>query len=144
MRPAESQSVHVIRHLPASPERVFEAWINPALLRCWLAPIAEADARAGGYYRLEVAKPEGVHVVSGEYREFVRGERLVMTWIYEGSMAPAGKLESLVTVDFRREGLSTEIKVSHDGLASSEYLETIRCGAWSEALDKLEAVLAER
>lgn len=47
-------SVRVTRRLVASPERTFEAWVNPALLRRWLAPTAEADARVGGRFRLEV------------------------------------------------------------------------------------------
>jgi len=69
MSAAESESVHVTRRLAASPERVFESWVDPALLRRWLAPNAEADARVGGRFRFEVSKPEGAHVVTGEYRE---------------------------------------------------------------------------
>lgn len=141
MSRAESTSVHMTRRLAASPERTFEAWVNPALLRRWLAPTAEADARVGGRFRLEVSKPEGMHVVSGEYREFVRAERLVMTWVYEGPMAPAGKLEALLTVEFRRDGSNTEISLSHEGLTNPVYLETLRQGAWTKALDKLEAAL---
>jgi hypothetical protein len=62
-------SVHLIRRVAASPEQVFAAWTNAALLQRWLAPKAEADARLGGRFRLEVAKPEGSHIVTGEYRE---------------------------------------------------------------------------
>jgi uncharacterized protein YndB with AHSA1/START domain len=76
----ELESIDVTRTLTETPDRVFDAWINPALLQQWLAPKAEVDAREGGYFRLEVAKPEGVHVVTGKYQEFKRNERLVMTW----------------------------------------------------------------
>lgn len=144
MSAAESESVRVTRRLPASPERVFEAWVNPVLLRRWLAPTAEADARVGGRFRLEVSKPQGTHVVSGEYREFVRAQHLVMTWVYEGPMAPDGKLSALLTVEFRKDGPDTEISLSHDGLTNPVYIETIRHGAWTKALDQLEAVLADR
>lgn len=98
---AESESIHVTRRLAGPPERVFEVWVNPALLRRWLAPIAEADGRAGGRFRLEVSKPEGAHLVTGEYLEFLPSRRLVMTWVYEGPMAPEGKMEALLRVDFR-------------------------------------------
>lgn len=144
MTAAESESFRMNRRLAASPERVFESWVNPALLRRWLAPTAEVDARVGGRFRLEVSKPEGTHVVSGEFREFVRSQRLVMTWVYEGPMAPAGKIEALLTVEFRKDGPNTEISLYHEGLTNPVYLETIRHGAWAKALDELETVLVDR
>ncbi|MGH9582805.1 MAG: SRPBCC family protein, partial [Bryobacteraceae bacterium] len=81
MSVAESESVRVTRRLAAAPGHVFHAWTDPALLQRWLAPIAECDPRAGGRFRLEVSKPEGAHLVTGEYREFMPNERLVMTWV---------------------------------------------------------------
>ncbi len=140
---AESESVRVSRRLAASPERVFESWVNPALLQRWLAPSAESDARAGGRFRLAVSKPEGDHVVTGEYREFIPSRRIVMTWVYEGPMAPDGKMEALLTVEFQGDGKYTEINLHHEGLTNPRYLETIRQGAWTKALDELEALLAK-
>ncbi len=137
-----SESVHVTRRLAASPERVFEAWVDATLLRRWLAPIAEADARVGGRFRLEVSKPEGAHVVSGEYRELIPGRRIVMTWVYEGPMAPAQKMEALLTVEFRQDAAHTEIDLRHERLTNPVYRDAIRSGAWTKALDELEAVLA--
>src|SRR5215472_15443364 len=91
MPAAEVQSVHVTRRLDASPERVFEAWVNPALLERWLAPIAEVDARVGGHFRLEIRKQGEVHVVTGEYREIIPSQRIVMTWVYDGPVAQLPK-----------------------------------------------------
>jgi len=140
---AESESVRVTRRLAASPERVFKCWVDPALLRQWLAPIAESGARAGGRFRLEVSKPEGAHVVTGEYREFVLNRHLVMTWVYEGPMAPNGKMEALLTVEFRKDGEYTELDLHHGGLTNPRYFETIRQGAWTKALDALDALLGK-
>jgi uncharacterized protein YndB with AHSA1/START domain len=140
---AESQSVHLNRSIAASPELVFRAWVDPALLQRWLSPIAEADARAGGRFRLEVSKPEGVHVVTGEYLEFMPGQRLAMTWVYEGPMIPAGKMESLLTVDFREDGPDTEVSLHHERLTDPVYFETIRNGAWAKALDQMQTLLAD-
>ena len=133
---AESETVHVTRRLAGSPERVFKAWVDPALLRGWLAPIAEADARAGGRFRLEASKPEGAHVVTGEYLEFVPSQRLVMTWVYEGPMAPEGKMKAMLRVEFHKDGVYTEITLHHEGLTDPRYLETIRQGAWTNRLLK--------
>jgi len=49
-----------IRRFAVSPERIFKVWVDPALLQCWLAPIAEAGARIGDH------------------------QRIAMTWVYEG------------------------------------------------------------
>lgn len=58
----ECKSVRVMRRIAAPPERVFRARVDPELLRRWLAPIAEADARSGGHFRVAVSTPDGEHV----------------------------------------------------------------------------------
>ena len=143
MSTIDSKSVHVTRRIAASPERVFEAWVSAALLTQWLAPKAEADARPGGHFRLEVSTPEAVHVVSGEYREFVPGVRLVATWDYDGPMSPDGKMEALLTVELRGDGAGTEVAVHHEHLTSPTYRDAIKSGAWTKALDKLEVLLGQ-
>ena len=44
------------RRLKASPERVFAAWTDPALLARWMSPFAEAEAsvdvRVGGTFAI--------------------------------------------------------------------------------------------
>lgn len=134
-------SVHLTRRLSAAPERVFRAWIDAALLQRWLAPIAAADPKLGGRFRLEVSKPEGSHVVTGEYRELVRNRRIVMTWVYEGPMAPAQKVEALLTVDLRADGPCTELSLNHEHLTNPVYRQAIEKGAWTKALDQLEIAL---
>jgi uncharacterized protein YndB with AHSA1/START domain len=138
-----TDSFNVTRRLSASPEQVFRAWTNATLLQRWLAPTAEADPRLGGHFRLEVAKPEGSHIVTGEYQELVRNRRIVMTWVYEGPMAPAQKMDALLTVDLRRDGPNTELRLRHECLKNPIYRQTIEAGAWARALDQLEAVLAD-
>ena len=108
-----------------------------------VGPKAEVDAREGGHFRLEVAKPEGTHVVTGKYREFIRNERLVMTWVYNGPMAAAGEMEALLTVGLRKQGSKTEITLQHEKLTNPVYRNTIAKGSWTTALDKLETILAE-
>lgn len=137
----KSESIRVSRVLIGSPERIFEAWINPAVLQRWLAPKAEVDARDGGHFRLEVAKPEGVHVVTGRYLEFKANERLVMTWVYDGPMGP-GDMEALLSIELRKHSSNTELTLQHDKLTNPAYRETIAKGAWTTALDRLETLLA--
>ena len=137
----ESESIRVTRMLTGSAERVFDAWTNSVLLQQWLAPKAEVDARQEGHFRLEVAKPEGVHVVTGTYQEFKPNERLAMTWVYDGPMGTEGNMEALLRVELRNHGSNTEITLQHDKLTNPAYRETIAKGAWTTALDRLEALL---
>lgn len=51
-------------------------------------------------------------------------------------------MEALLTLDFRKDGPYTEISLQHEGLTNPRYLETIRQGAWTKALDQLDALLA--
>lgn len=139
----ESESIRVTRVLPGSPDRFFNAWIDPSIVQRWLAPKAEVEARAGGHFRLEVAKPEGTHVVTGKYREFIPNERLVMTWVYNGPMTAKGEMEALLTVGLRKHGSNTELTLQHEKFTNPVYRDTIAKGSWTTALDKLETVLAE-
>ena len=54
----ERSAVRLQRAIPAPPERVYRAWLEPDLIRRWLAPggvevaRVEVDERAGGPYRI--------------------------------------------------------------------------------------------
>lgn len=139
----------VVRTIGAPPDRVFQAWTDPALLRRWLAPgrlevvEAAADPRVGGGYRVVVVDPMGNrHTTTGEYCELVPGERLVKTWVYEGPSHPAGLYPTLLTVDFRDAGAgTTELTIRQDRLLTELDREGNREG-WRLCLDKLEDLLA--
>jgi uncharacterized protein YndB with AHSA1/START domain len=58
-------AVRLQRTIPAPPERVYRAWLDPELLRRWLAPSSwevtdvEVDERVGGHYRIWQRSPDG-------------------------------------------------------------------------------------
>jgi len=134
--------VSLVRTIEAPAEKLFAAWTDGAQLQRWLAPIAQADGRVGGRFRLEVQTTDGAHVVTGEYRELVPVRRIVMSWVYEGPMVPTGKVPTTVTVELRPSGANTEVSLRHEGLKNPMYRDTIRQGAWTEALTKLDSLLA--
>jgi uncharacterized protein YndB with AHSA1/START domain len=136
------ESASLVRTIQAPPQKVFAAWVDGAQLQRWLAPIAQADGRPGGHFRLEVHTADGSHVVAGEYLELVPARRLVMTWVYEGPMVPTGKEPTKVTVEFQPSGANTEVSVRHEGLKNPTYRDAIRQGAWVEALKQLDSLLA--
>jgi uncharacterized protein YndB with AHSA1/START domain len=136
------ESVTQVGTIRAPAQTVFAAWTDAAQLQRWLAPIANADGRVGGHFRLEVRAPDGSHIVNGVYRELVPGRRIVMTWVYEGPMVPNGKEPTRVTVELRPNGSNTDVRVHHEGLKNPTYRETIRQGAWTEALAQLDSILS--
>jgi uncharacterized protein YndB with AHSA1/START domain len=136
-------SVTVVRVIKAPAKQIFAAWTDPHSMQQWLAQTAESDLRIGGQYRLTVNDSNGdLHMTTGAYKEVVPGRRLVMTWIYEGPNAVKGIAESQLTVEFRRYGPDvTELTLRHERISDAVYVEVLRQGAWTDALDKLEAFM---
>jgi uncharacterized protein YndB with AHSA1/START domain len=107
------------RVLDASPERVFAAWTDPAVLRRWFAaepdwttPEATTDVRVGGGYRLSMRDSTGiVHTIAGEYLEVDPPRRLVYTWQPQRHRdgSPPRLWVSVVSVDFVAEGSATRV-----------------------------------
>jgi uncharacterized protein YndB with AHSA1/START domain len=69
---------------------VFDAFTKPEHLKRWMGPrmlrmvSCESDLRVGGRYRFVHRAPDGQDLAfSGEYREIVRPERIVRTFVFE-------------------------------------------------------------
>jgi uncharacterized protein YndB with AHSA1/START domain len=129
------------RTFPAPAAEVYEAWTDPDVLRRWFAagpdwdtPVAEADVRVGGRYRVTMRNPGtgDEHTVAGVYEEVVPGERLVYTWAWEDGAEP----ESTVTVEFRDAGDSSTVVLTQV-LATAESRDQHTKG-WNGCLDNLE------
>jgi uncharacterized protein YndB with AHSA1/START domain len=136
-------ALHLERSFAATPERVFDAWTNPAVLRRWWAAqpqqqttVADVDLRVGGRYRLAMSGPEGEFTVSGRFEAIEPPDRLVYTWAWEG-MPP---MDTLVTVEFRAEGDGTRVVLTHTGLPGDDSRGQHEHG-WHAVLDSLERAL---
>jgi uncharacterized protein YndB with AHSA1/START domain len=147
-KPSLEAIIHITRTFAAPREKVFRAWTEPQELKKWWAagpgyttPIAEVDLRVGGRYRLGMKPPDKdvVHIVGGAYREVQRPSRLVYTWVWEGSSAPG----TLVTVEFRDQGASTEVTLVHEPFADSQSREQHLAG-WTGCLDRLTNLVEGR
>jgi uncharacterized protein YndB with AHSA1/START domain len=129
------------RRLPASPERVFAAWTDPALLARWMSPFAEAEAsvnvRVGGTFAI-VMRGQGQEIRhTGTYLEVDPPHRLVFTW-----QSPyTGDQPSLVTLSLALLGEQTELTLIHDQLPPGQ--GDSHRGGWGQILDNLAALLEQ-
>lgn len=139
-------TLNLTRTYSAPRDDVFRAWTEPEALKRWFAPsdefstpIAEVDLRVGGAYRIGMKPPdqEDMFIVVGTYREVQPPERLVFTWSWEEGMDVG---ETLVTVEFRDLGGSTEVVLTHE-LFPNEQARDKHNEGWSGCLERLEKIL---
>lgn len=135
-------ALKITRRIAASPERLFDAWLDPAMLKRFISPVpgtstlrAETDPRPGGRYEIVMQNEMGEIPHWGEYREIDRPNRLSFTW-----NSPHAEPDSLVTLTFRPVGDETEVTLVHDRFPS----EAERSGherGWTGILDGLAAMV---
>ncbi|MFL5845096.1 MAG: SRPBCC domain-containing protein [Solirubrobacteraceae bacterium] len=136
-----TSELQLTRIVPAPVEDVYRAWTDPAVLAQWwgrasqVVRSAEADARMGGAYRIEVVNDEGaVYVIAGEYTDVDPPHRLAFTWRFE--VGGPGPQESHVSVELRPAGAETELVLTHGGFPDVPAAAPYRSG-WEDALAKL-------
>lgn len=140
-----SETVLEIRRTFKVPrERVYRAWVESGEVQNWWGPKGysctdcEWDARVGGTYRNCMKTPEGnIICVGGTFQEVTPPERLVFTWRWENTDGPTHGAETLVTVEFKDLGESTEIMLMHERFPNAEARDAHRNG-WSKTFDSLE------
>lgn len=148
MATPQSQTEHSLnlkRTFAAPRERVFRAWTDVKQFALWFHPSAEyttvisaLDLRVGGAYSLEMHHKDGnVHKLEGRYKEVRPPEKLVFTWQWQRGDFPT---ETLVTVEFRDLGSSTEVSLLHQNFTNIEDRDKHNEG-WSGCLGQLEAFL---
>jgi len=110
--------LRIKRVIPATKERLFQAWTQPEQLRRWWtigegwrAEFAEVDLRVGGKFRVGNKPRSGESVLlTGEFLEIEPPDRLVYTWQF-GLTNPG---QSLITVEFKEMGGATEVSITHE------------------------------
>ena len=129
----------VRKWIRASPERLFEAWTQPAQLRQWWGPKdvecihADVDAHVGGQYRIGNRFPDGQVVwIRGEFERVEPPHLLVYTWHVEPQ-----EIGERVTVQFEHRDSGTEVVVTHEKIATQDARDAHERG-WRGCLDGLE------
>jgi uncharacterized protein YndB with AHSA1/START domain len=135
-------SLSLSRHIPASPERVFDAWLEKSWGE-WVGPpgvngeVVQLEPRMGGRYRVVMHLPDGgTLAVGGIYKEITRPSKIVMSWKWEHE-----EQETLITLTFRAEDKGTALTIHHEGFAAPERRDSHNNG-WTGSLDKLAKFVA--
>jgi uncharacterized protein YndB with AHSA1/START domain len=121
---ASDLKLQIHRTYKATPQAIFEAWIQPELIQQWFGGCssstfvgASTDPRLGGAYSLSMEGPSPsdpgtsrLAVASGIYTAFEPGKLLAFTW--NGSWQPDE--ESLVTISLNPVEGGTELLLTHE------------------------------
>lgn len=138
-------SVRVSRQLAASPERLFDAWLDAgevraALLAGGIARVtgADIDARTGGGFRI-VCHRKGEEVeYSGEFLEIDRPQRLVFSLFAERY----AQRDDRVIVELAPLADQSLLVLTHElSLPNPAQRSRVR-RAWARVLDGLAALVA--
>jgi uncharacterized protein YndB with AHSA1/START domain len=134
-------TVRVTHRFTASPERVFDAWLDPEKARRFLFAtptgqmvVAETDPRVGGQFTF-TDRRDGMDVVhTGEYLEIDRPRRLVFTF----AVPTYSSVVTRVTIEIAPLDSGCELTLTHDGVPP-EYAEG-NVEGWSRILAGLAAI----
>jgi uncharacterized protein YndB with AHSA1/START domain len=132
--------VRVSRRFSASPERVFDAWLDPAKAGKFLFATptgrmvrVEIDARVGGRF-VFVDRRDGKDVPhTGEYLEIDRPRRLVFTL----SVETFAKDVDRVVIDIVPRGAGCELTLTHEMRPDLADFKTQIENGWTTILDGL-------
>ena len=139
-------SVRVSRQIKASPERVFDAWLDAKEARAFLfadrtseALSSEVDARVGGRFRIVRRWDGGTVEYWGEYLEIDRPYRLAFSLFVEKH----GQRDDRVVVEIAPVGGESLLVMTHEHSLPSQAESARIQGAWTTVLDGLAASCSE-
>jgi uncharacterized protein YndB with AHSA1/START domain len=138
----------ITHRFAASPERVYDAWLEPAKLRAWMSAAlkemglsgdmkrVEVDARVGGTFFFSDMREAGEARHWGTYRVLDRPRQIAFTWIVDASQEAD---PSVVTITIEPDGAGSLVTIVHEKIFAS-YLERVEMG-WSNMLRNIDAML---
>jgi uncharacterized protein YndB with AHSA1/START domain len=144
-------AVRMERTLHASPDRVFQAFLDPGLLRKWIAPDeltvdrVAVDPRVGGLLEVWHSR-NGVSTgkFEGHFLKIDPPREIVYRWAFVGTEPEKGEYyDTLVTVRLRpAPGGQTHVSVVHEKLEvlqrEAPHIYARLTSGWDNCLEKLD------
>ena len=132
-------AIAVDKSVALSVEDVYRAWLEPALVKRWMAPgtmrVSEPtiDARPEGQWQLEMIDVDGSsHKALGQYTLLSEPSELALTWAWDGGHYTT---QITVTIEPGANG-KTDVCIEQRGFPSMDVAQSHEAG-WAGCLDKL-------
>jgi uncharacterized protein YndB with AHSA1/START domain len=137
--PRLERSVEMELFLRATPQRVFDAFATPEVLKSWMR-LAEAqiDPRPGGYWRYQW---RGGDVADGTVVAYEPPHRLVTDWHEAPNLH-----DTRLTIEITAEDAGTRLRLINSGFGYGGEWDTLFAGVeegWSSGLAQLRVWLEE-
>ena len=133
----------VERTIKAPQVDVFNAWLNPEMLRKFMMPAvdmsvpqASNDPKVGGRFEIVMRAGENDMPHAGTYREITPNDRIVFTW-----ESPFSTEDSTVTLTFDPVETGTLVTLTHVRFKDAETRDNHE-GGWIGILGALQTTLA--
>ncbi|MDP3174301.1 MAG: SRPBCC domain-containing protein [Phenylobacterium sp.] len=142
---SDPATVQVICRFEASPERVFDAWLDPALAGRFLFATptgtmitVEIDPKVGGRFTFIEHRPEQGDIEHiGEYLVIERPRRLSFTF----AVPEFSEAYTTVSFEITPAGAGCNLALTHEGVLPD--YETQTAEGWTRILDALAKALGE-
>jgi uncharacterized protein YndB with AHSA1/START domain len=135
------EAITITRRFKATPERLFEAWVNPEVASKWLMTTKKSqtqydlDLRVGGEYSIIRQTDDKFYTAVGKYLEVDPPRRLVYTFCMPQFAVDVG----IITVEIEPEGDGSRLTLTQSGNRPG-YEDSTRSG-WGKMFDLLEKAL---
>lgn len=143
---SDDTTLVIEREFQASPERIYEAWTNPAILQKWWGPegvgvpVLKLDVREGGSWTTTMQSDQmGERIVSGRYIALEPPNRLVFTWGWVDNGTRGHETE--VEIVLIKAGSKTTMILTQKVFSDIENRNNHRFG-WTSSFNKLDQMLA--
>ena len=149
---ADTIEAKVTHKSPAAPEQVYDAWLEPAKIRRWMAASLKqsglegeiiacgTDPVVGGAFLFSDRRQGEEQRHWGHYRHLERPTRIVFTWITSDAEANDPSKVTIV-IEPDPQGPGAVVTLYHEMLAKWEqYRERTERG-WRGMLEQIDAVL---
>jgi len=135
-------TISVTHHYTASPEVVYDAWLDPVKAGKFLFATptgemvrAETDPRVGGSFTFTDRRDGQDILHTGEYLELERPNRIVFDFV----VPQFSSIATRITIELVPVGTSSMLTLMHEGVLP-EYEDATKKG-WSMILDALAAAI---
>lgn len=143
---AAPETINISRHFSATPEQVFDAWLDPDAVGSWLFASpdgvmkrVELDPRVGGHFVISEQRGDTLAEHFGEFLQIDRPHRLVFGY----NMDREDKLTvvTVVTVEIVATEEGCQLTLSHDIDPKWAHMIDLARAGWTTILEALATVV---